>query len=322
MLLSGQTTANIGDILYTISVINSVYSWTHNAFMTSLVPVLLTASMMISGFLTPLITSHWRLNRILFATQLGKFFLLLGLIAVFGLNPGINQLVCLYTTIIAIALLDGFAEPVSAALVPHYVPDSYLVKANSLLGGAYQLLGIGGWALGSILLGLFKIDQLLILSVLFAMGASVMMGMLPNIHQGIQESSHWKQFTSGLQIIRKSRLLATVTLMDLLETATDTVWVSAIILVFVRQLLHASAVWWGYINAAYMLGALLGSWGCYLLARTLDAHIVRSIILGSSLASGVMLLVAFNVFPVVTLGLSLLFGICTAVKNVPETTLV
>lgn len=26
MLLSGQTTANIGDILYTISVINSVYS--------------------------------------------------------------------------------------------------------------------------------------------------------------------------------------------------------------------------------------------------------------------------------------------------------
>ncbi len=290
--------------------------------MTSLVPVLLTGTMMISGLITPLITSKWRLNHILGATQFGKFLFLFLVLAVSQIRLANIRLIFMYMIVILIALLDGFAEPVSEALIPYYVIESQLVKANSLLSSVYQFLGVGSWALGSILLTFFHINQLLIFSIILAFGASATMWMLPNTDQSLKKVSNWQQLTTGYETIRQSHLLRTVTLMDLVGTAADTVWVSSIILVFVHQVLHASSAWWGYINAGYMLGALLGSFGCYLLARRLDQNIIKSIILGSLLGSGVMLLVAFTKSTISVVIFSTLLGISTAIKDVPETTLV
>ncbi|MFT8399734.1 MAG: hypothetical protein ABF679_00605 [Lentilactobacillus diolivorans] len=56
---------------------------------------------------------------------------------IFSIRLSVNRLILIDVVVIMIALLDGLAEPVSAALIPHYVSDAYLVKVNSLLGGAY-----------------------------------------------------------------------------------------------------------------------------------------------------------------------------------------
>lgn len=93
--------------------------------------------MVISGLLTPLITGRWRLNHLLAVSQFGKFLLLLFLVMIFSIRLSVNRLILIDVVVIMIALLDGLAEPVSAALIPHYVSDAYLVKVNSLLGGAY-----------------------------------------------------------------------------------------------------------------------------------------------------------------------------------------
>lgn len=278
--------------------------------------------MVISGLLTPLITGRWRLNHLLAVSQFGKFLLLLFLVMIFSIRLSVNRLILIDVVVIMIALLDGLAEPVSAALIPHYVSDAYLVKANSLLGGAYQLLGIGGWAIGSTLLAFFQIDQLLIFGVIVAAVASGLMLALPNVDQPLHQQVSWDQFTSGWKVIKNSRLLQVVTAMDLLETAANTVWVSAIILVFVHQVLQVSSTWWGYINAIYMLGAFLGSWGCYSLAKRLEQHTIRVIGWGALISSAIMLLVAVNHLPIVTLLLAMLFGVSSAMKNVPQTTLV
>lgn len=111
-------------------------------------------------------------------TQLGKCFWLLLLIFISQITA--IRLALVYTTVSALALLDGVAEPISAALVPHYVPESDLIRANSLLDGAYQLLGIGSWAVGSSLLAFFTPTQLLIASMLFGLLAAGLICRLPN----------------------------------------------------------------------------------------------------------------------------------------------
>lgn len=71
-----------------------------------------------------------------------------------------------------------------------------------------------------------------------------------------------------------------------------------------------------------MLGAFLGSWGCYFLAKRLEQHKIRVISWGALISSAIMLLVAVNHLPIVTLLLAMLFGVSSAMKNVPQTTLV
>lgn len=58
----------------------------------------------------------------------------------------------LFVIISIIAFSDGFAQPISQSILPHYAADNDLVKSNSILNTSFQILGIGGWAGGSILL--------------------------------------------------------------------------------------------------------------------------------------------------------------------------
>ncbi len=110
--------------------------------------------------------------------------------------------------------------------------------------------------------------------------------------------------------------------MDLFETIAGTVWVSAIILVFIHQSLHVSTVWWGYINAAYLLGTLAGSLVCYHFATYFNQHFKSAISLGAAASTLVMLIITLNVIPIITLGCSLLFGLTTGIKREPQTTLI
>ncbi len=48
-------------------------------------------------------------------------------------------------------------------------------------------------------------------------------------------------------------LLRRVTLMDLTEMFAGVIWIAAISMVFVTEVLHQSTEWFGYINAGYYL---------------------------------------------------------------------
>ncbi|GEP24488.1 hypothetical protein LDI01_20810 [Lentilactobacillus diolivorans] len=48
-------------------------------------------------------------------SQFGKFLLLLFLVMVFSIRLSVNRLILIDVVVIMIALLDGLAEPVSAA---------------------------------------------------------------------------------------------------------------------------------------------------------------------------------------------------------------
>ncbi len=80
----GQSIANIGDVLYIISVISAIFELTGSAFAASIVPFIITSSMFISSILTPLLISKVNLKWLMAGSQIGKTIFLgnLGLVLI------------------------------------------------------------------------------------------------------------------------------------------------------------------------------------------------------------------------------------------------
>lgn len=102
-LVIGQMFANIGDIIYTIAVVSSVFTLTNSALAASLAPVIMTVGTVFSGLLTPVLINYATLTDILRKTQLFKTFILIGLAVYLNLKVNNENLFLLYTFIFSIS---------------------------------------------------------------------------------------------------------------------------------------------------------------------------------------------------------------------------
>ncbi len=320
-LLLGQALANIGDTIYTIAVISSIFTLTKSPIATSLVPVIITASMFLSGLLTPLVTSRFSLNKILRISQLLKTLLLFVLAVYLQMNSQSISVFVLYILIAFVAFLDGCAKPVSNALIPHYVPKDDLMKANSIFESVFQTIGIGSWAVGSSLLLLFSISRLIWFDVAVFLIATIFMWLLPQV--GIEErkvKSDKEAFSQGWKKINKTPLLKVVISMDILEQIAQTAWIGAIVLVFVKEALHVTENWWGYINAVYFGGSIIGGLICLRFTKKIDSNKAKYIFLGSLFGALTTFAVSISPNAILVVCLSALIGVFEQLKNIPQST--
>lgn len=124
----GQSFANIGDVLYMVSLITTVYQITSSVTYMALVPFMITTSRFVSGIIAPLIMEHIPLKVLLAYSQLGKTMIMLLLICTATLSAHISLF---FIFVALVAFLDGWATPARNALIPVYVEKSVLVRANS-----------------------------------------------------------------------------------------------------------------------------------------------------------------------------------------------
>lgn len=324
-LLFGQSAANIGDTLYIISVISAIYNLTHSVIASSLVPTIITCAMVIASFMAPLFTNKLKLNHILVSTQLIKAFFLVGLL--FYIKNGFvkQNIFGLFVIISIIAFSDGFAQPISQSILPHYAADNDLVKSNSILNTSFQILGIGGWAGGSILLAWLSVPSILVLSLALASLSVILLLQLQSVsidQQASGNNSIWHNLLRGWRTIDTVPLLKLTAVISILDTFANSVWISSIILVFVQKTLNASQYWWGYINAAYMFGGVLGGILCYRLSQRIAKNPFSVMITGTTIVALVTFIVSINSNMWILLCLSGLVGIFGELKDIPQTSLI
>lgn len=324
-LLFGQSAANIGDTLYIIFVISAIYNLTHSVIASSLVPTVITCAMVIASFMSPLFTNKLKLNHILVSTQLIKAVFLAGLL--FYIKNGfVNQNIFgLFVIISIIAFSDGFAQPVSQSILPHYAADNDLVKSNSILNTSFQILGIGGWAGGSILLAWLSVPSILVLSLALASLSVILLLQLQSVRIDQQTSGNnsiWHNLLKGWRTIDTVPLLKLTAVISILDTFANSVWISSIILAFVQKTLNASQYWWGYINAAYMFGGVLGGVLCYRLSQRIAKNPFSVMITGTTIVVLVTFIVSINSNMWILLCLSGLVGIFGELKDIPQTSLI
>lgn len=255
-LLFSQSIANVADIFLRVILIANVFVLSGSVMATTMVPILIGLSGFVASFLVPLVTRNWSLNRIILYTQAGKTLLLMCLTIFLVLMTTVS-VTLLYLFVVGISILDGFASPVSHAILPFYTKD--LGKANAALSVSSESIQLLGWGLGGLLFAsLGFIPSLLITLVLFLL-ATVWTSRLPEVQiEKIEAETNGETLFRGWKLLWKKGRVRFLLGTNLLEILANSIWISSILLVFVTSVLGETEVFWGYTNTAYSIGVLLG----------------------------------------------------------------
>ena len=315
-LLVSQLFANLADIFFRVTIIANIYIISKSVIATSLVPILIGISSFVASLLVPLVTKRIALNRVLSLSQFGKTILLAILVGMFTVMQSVAPLVT-YLFVVVISILDGFAAPVSYAIVPRYATD--LGKANSTLSMSSEAVQLVGWGLGGLLFATIGLLPTTFIILILYIISSFLMLLLPKAEVEVLESeTNLEILLKGWKLVARDPRLRLFVSANLLEIFSNTIWVSSIILVFVTELLNETESYWGYSNTAYSIGIIISGLIAFRLSEKFLASKWESILFSLVAMAIVTLTILFFPNAQIFLVFSALVGMLSQLKEVPE----
>ena len=315
-LLVSQLFANLADIFFRVTIIANIYIISKSVIATSLVPILIGISSFVASLLVPLVTKRIALNRVLSLSQFGKTILLAILVGMFTVMQSVAPLV-IYLFVVAISILDGFAAPVSYAIVPRYATD--LGKANSALSMTGEAVQLVGWGLGGLLFVTIGLLPTTFIILILYIISSFLMLFLPKAEVEVLESeTNLEILLKGWKLVARDPRLRLFVSANLFEIFSNTIWVSSIILVFVTELLNETESYWGYSNTAYSIGIIISGLIAFRLSEKFLALKWESILFSLIAMAIVTLTILFFPNAQIFLVFSALVGMLSQLKEVPE----
>ena len=315
-LLVSQLFANLADIFFRVTIIANIYIISKSVIATSLVPILIGISSFVASLLVPLVTKRIALNRVLSFSQFGKTILLAILVGMFTVMKSVAPLV-IYLFVVAISILDGFAAPVSYAIVPRYATD--LGKANSALSMSGEAVQLVGWGLGGLLFATIGLLPTTFIILMLYIISSFLMLFLPKAEVEVLESeTNLEILLKGWKLVARDPRLRLFVSANLFEIFSNTIWVSSIILVFVTELLNETESYWGYSNTAYSIGIIISGLIAFRLSEKFLALKWESILFSLIAMAIVTLTILYFPNAQMFLVFSALVGMLSQLKEVPE----
>ena len=315
-LLVSQLFANLADIFFRVTIIANIYIISKSVIVTSLVPILIGISSFVASLLVPLVTKRIALNRVLSLSQFGKTILLAILVGMFTIMQSVAPLLT-YLFVVAISILDGFAAPVSYAIVPRYATD--LGKANSALSMTGEAVQLVGWGLGGLLFATIGLLPTTFIILILYIISSFLMLFLPKAEVEVLESeTNLEILLKGWKLVARDPRLRLFVSANLFEIFSNTIWVSSIILVFVTELLNETESYWGYSNTAYSIGIIISGLIAFRLSEKFLALKWESILFSLVAMAIVTLTILFFPNAQMFLVFSALVGMLSQLKEVPE----
>ena len=315
-LLVSQLFANLADIFFRVTIIANIYIISKSVIATSLVPILIGISSFVASLLVPLVTKRLALNRVLSLSQFGKTILLTILVGMFTVMQSVAPLV-IYLFVVVISILDGFAAPVSYAIVPRYATD--LGKANSALSMSGEAVQLVGWGLGGLLFATIGLLPTTFIILMLYIISSFLMLFLPKAEVEVLESeTNLEILLKGWKLVARDPRLRLFVSANLFEIFSNTIWVSSIILVFVTELLNETESYWGYSNTAYSIGIIISGLIAFRLSEKFLAAKWESILFPLVAMAIVTLTILYFPNAQMFLLFSALVGMLSQLKEVPE----
>lgn len=308
-----QMMANGGDVLYIVGLIQLVYVTSGSVLTLTLIPLTITFSRLVGSFLTPLLLHRFPLRQILLFSMVGKIIVLS---AVFiSKEESISWILILVSVI---AFLDGWATPIRQAMLPEFVEKKELPKANGLVAISDNTVNLASWPIGAFFVALYSGGTLLLVTIglyIFAWLLTYGIKAIPHTKKEVQ--SVFQQLSGGWSYSFSVKPIRNILLLDTLTAFAGAVWISAILYVYVDEVLEKSTAWWGYINAFYSGGFLIGG---YLFAKLMKIPGHLMIGTGGLLTS---LLTVWFLFPYhasIALVISMLLGVFGQLQLIAQLT--
>lgn len=320
ILLLAESCADFADVLFKIAVISNMYVITHSVIATSSIPVIIGVSTFVSSFFLPVLTRKLRLNEVLLYTQFTKTIAVTCLF-VWMITFNSHMIGVTYSLVTVISLMDGFAGPTSAALIPRYATD--LTRANSILTVSHETIEVIGWGIGGVLVLLIGFHQTLMFTVILFWLASLILLYLPQVNIKIVENeTPMDSIFKGWKHIIAHRQLKLILGINTFEIIANSIWVSSIILAFISVVLDESESYWGYINTLYSIGIILGGWGILKFSNAMTQHKPLWIFISLILTASTLALSLIFIDTISFLIATLFIGFFSQLKEIPETILI
>ncbi len=312
----GQALANMGDVFYIVGLISLVYTLTGSAVYMTAVPLVITFSRFISSMAAPLLLNRTQMRTLIAYSQMGKTFFLCLFLLLMVLNKENVWFFLACASIIS--FLDGWALPARNSYVPFLVKREELMGANGFLSTVDQTIQFSSWALGGILLSFLHETNLFIVVIVLFLASTLFMLKLPVIPTTTLDVRKvwWQQLGEGWTEVRKRKGLVAVFWIYGMESISGTVWIAAVLYLYVDLQLQRGEEWWGFINSSFFIGLVLASFVIFKLHGMFSKHRQRWLPVCMILTSAVTLVFAWNKIALMALVLSFVFGLFDQIKNV------
>ncbi|MDG5471444.1 MFS transporter [Jeotgalibacillus sp. ET6] len=315
----------IGDIGYVMVITFYIFQETGSAAYAALFPFLNTIGSLMAGFIAPLVINRFGNRKIMFFLPLIKA-IVMSVFILFFIFTGVNILL-LFLIVLVLAFMEGLVRPLYHSSIPLLAPEELLPKANGILSVTFQLSQIAAYSITGIIVASIGVGNTFYIVIAFMWTAVIQMGIIASkikeFEQVIddEKNTKWNEMKAGWILLWQNKKIRLVTMMDIGEGIAGSVWIGAITLIFVSEALDKGAEWWGYINSAYYIGALIGG-ACAIAAyKFVERHLILNIALGSMAYSILAIVYSFIDQAVMALILVLLMGPVYQVRDISQQTL-
>jgi MFS family permease len=319
-----HASGNLGNVLYIVALIPFIYNATGSVSSTALVPFFSSMAQLISGILAPAIIDRFPLRRIVIYFQALKTVALLGLSLFLDALSG--NMVGILAFVVFISFLTGWTAPALGALLPQVVERERLVKANGCISTTSQMVFLAGYSLGGVWVATFGSPSALSSTVgLYLLSTASILWV--HTHSNMEDRTEllkisWlTRMKEGWAVLWNNRVLRSTMGMDVVETIANGVWTAAIMLVFVETFLERDEAWWGFLNASYYIGTMLGGFMALWISIWLQSNLGKGMIFGAAFMALFTALFAVIPVPWIALLLCVLMGPAYQIRDIAQATL-
>ncbi|MCR1871722.1 MFS transporter [Mammaliicoccus lentus] len=254
-LFYSQFFANTGDILYIVGLISYVYTVTKSATSSALIPVIITIGIFISGFISPYIYQFLTKKNVLVIFQSSKTIIML-LIILLILHS--NQTLSIYILIFLNSFFDGFTNPVKNSMIPLIEKENMIAPSNAKMNTMNNTIQVGGWAIGGILLAYIGYINIIFFTISLYIISLIFILKLTGINEQKEEkNSILNSFKNMLKTNLSNKLSLFFNLSTFVESFAHSVWIAAILLVYIQSFLNLNVIWFGFINSLFFSGMII-----------------------------------------------------------------
>jgi len=263
LLASGQAISNIGDFVFSTTLLVWVFSLTHSATAISGVLVALNIPVFALGPIAGVFVDRWNRRTTMVATDLLRMaFALLPFVV-----PESLRLPAIYASVFAISSFSRFFMPARMGMMQVIVAPQQQTRAASIGQATFALSIIIGPAIASplyFLVGPFVACSInaasFLVSALCLMAVRASRKELRPYTQSEKSGigAVVSEVYAGLRLIMKSRVLSMVMILALIAFLGVGA-LNALDIIFVVQRLHVSASLYGPLTAVSGLGTLIGA---------------------------------------------------------------
>ena len=317
LLAFGQAISNMGDFVYSTTLLIWVFLLTHSAIAVSGVLIAQYTPVFLLGPVAGVFVDRWNRRRTMVVADIAR-----GIAALLPLIVSAEmRLAAIYVSVFIIASFSRFFMPAKSAVLQVIVPNERQPQAASISQATMALSFIVGPALASPLYFVVGPFVAIIINAVSYGVSALSLSAIRASRESLQPSltvtenreqarsgirSVMRELGAGFSFVGRTRVLLMVTLLALIAMLGAGA-LNALDIVFVSRNLHVNGALYGPLAAAGGLGALVGAIGAGLLASKISPR--RMLTVGVFLTGLAILIYSFQTIYIAGLLFNFLAGV-------------